>query len=783
MAVAIVASSCQKDLGGSPDTPDIPGAIPAGFNWKTTRDVSVSVSAPVVEGTTPAYAVIRIYSSPILSVENLVARGVAKSATPFRSAFTLPAGTENLYVQTTLPDGTKAVKMVGAHSTVAVSGVSMKAAAAPKIRLAANTRVESSMPDYPKMDAPDVASFDPKAVITAIESGKSYQLGADWAFYAAPEYLIPAGAEVAGEIDLNGGFSPYQTPILYVAGKLTLSSLNIGRAKLAVLPGGEVKIGGTMTIQPSAADEAAVYVFADGKLSVEKPNVSGKCIVNNGKLTVDGNLDMNNGLIIYNTATAVLTVTDEMKVSNSARIYNDGAVTVDDLKINSNGEFHNCENALLVVNDDCEFERNATIYQRGRASIEEMTARGTIWVNCHTSVNELEAQGAEFNFSANAGLDAGRVEFNNTNVSMASGAIFTMEEYNIDEKGGKNNFTFTGDADPRAVVLISEKAYTRKGHETYFSGAIEVVYDNDRDEDYTIRKNYLLDGAVMSASQTTIITENGCNGGKDPVNPDPEPEPDEYENVPGRTYTYCFEDNWPYLGDYDMNDVVIVSRIDRMTSKDGSKVSALTINWELRAAGTTYDIAGAVQMDKVQMSDVANVESSHKGFGSGMFASQGLDADSPYAVIPFFNKTEELLSTSNTWKGHPATATQKHTTTVTFSQPVDIASVLDSEMNVFITPKHRTNEIHMPGYAPTASGIIGKGSFLPSDPYKFFVTEGDQLKNNYMMWALVIPGEFSYPAETNDIRGVYEYFMTWASSNGAEHTEWYQESADANKIY
>lgn len=782
MTVAIVASSCQKDPGGSPDTPDAPGAIPAGFNWKTTRDVNVSVSAPVVEGTTPSYAVIRIYSSPILSEENLVARGVAKSAAPFRSAFTLPAGTENLYVQTTLPDGTKSVKMAGVHGTVAVTGASMKAAAAPKIRLAANTRVESSMPAYPTMDAPDVASFDHKAVITAIESGKNYQLGASWAFYAASEYLIPAGAEVAGEIDLNGGFSPYQTPVLYVAGKLTLSSLNIGRAKLAVLPGGEVKIG-TMNIQPSAADEAAVYVFSDGKLSVEKPNVSGKCIVNNGVLTVDGKLDMNNGLIIYNTATAVLTVTDEMKVSNSARIYNDGAVTVDDLKINSDGEFHNCENALLVVNDECEFERNTTIYQRGRASIEEMTARGTIWVNCHTSVNELEAQGAEFNFSANAGLDAGRVEFNNTNVSMASGAIFTMEEYNIDEKGGKNNFTFTGDADPRAVVLISEKAYTRKGHETYFSGAIEVVYDNDRDEDYTIRKNYLLDGAVMSASQTTVITENGCNGGKDPVNPDPEPEPDEYENVPGRTYTYCFEDNWPYLGDYDMNDVVIVSRIDRMTSKDGSKVSALTINWELRAAGTTYDIAGAVQMDKVQTSDVANVESSHKGFGSGMFASQGLDADSPYAVIPFFNKTEELLSASNTWKGHPAAATRKHITTVTFSQPVDIASVLDSEMNFFITPKQRTSEIHMPGYAPTASGIIGKGSFLPSDPYKFFVTEGDQLKNNYMMWALVIPGEFRYPAETNDIRGVYEYFMTWASSNGAEHTEWYQESADADKIY
>ena len=271
MAVAVVASSCQKDLGGSPDSPVVPGAVPADFDWKTTRNVTVSVSAPVVEGTTPPYAVIRIYSSPILSAENLAARGVAKSAMPFRSAFTLPAGTENLYVQTTLPDGTKSVKMVGAHGTVAVTGASMKAAAAPKMRLAANARVGSSMPDYPKMEAPDAASFDFKAVITAIESGKSYQLGASWAFYAAPEYLIPAGAEVAGELDLNGGFSPYQAPILYVAGKLTLSSLNIGRAKLAVLPGGEVKIG-TLKI-PLAATTS---ISAPTPRTASKPASNGR---------------------------------------------------------------------------------------------------------------------------------------------------------------------------------------------------------------------------------------------------------------------------------------------------------------------------------------------------------------------------------------------------------------------------------------------------------------------------------------------------------------------------
>ena len=51
------------------------------------------------------------------------------------------------------------------------------------------------------------------------------------------------------------------------------------------------------------------------------------------------------------------------------------------------------------------------------------------------------------------------------------------------------------------------------------------------------------------------------------------------------------------------------------------------------------------------------------------------------------------------------------------------------------------------------------------------------------MWALMIPGEFRYPAETKDIRTAYKYFLDWAASNGMQHTEWYLEETDASKIY
>lgn len=787
----LLAASCQKDFGnGGGEKPVNKGDIPAGFNWKTTRDVTVTVAAPAVGGVTPAYAVVRIYSSPVLSAENLVAKGAATASASFRTAVTVPTGVENLYIQTTLPDGRKSVEMVAVQNAIDVSGGRFKAAAVPGVSLAEKTLRASSMPDYPKMEVKSEADFsgDPKAIIRTIGNG-NYQLGASWAYHAAPEYLIPAGVEITSAIDLNGGFSPYRDPVLYVAGKLTLSTLHIGQARLAVLPGGEVTVKSLSGSGTGDASKPSIYVFEGGKLTLEdKVSLGSKTLVNCGTFVANDDLDLNNSAIFYNDATAEFQA-DEVKCSNDVKFYNDGKITVEDLKLNSNGEFYNCENGELEVREDCEFERNTTIYQRGFARIDDMTARGTIYVNCHTVVDEIEAQGAAFNFASGVALDAGKVEFNNTTASMASGSVFSIEEYNADDKGGKNYFTAEAGADPRAVVTISEKAYTKKnGHETWFSGALEVVYDNDADDDYTIQKSYLKDGAVLVAEQTVIIPGSVCNGGKAPIVPDVEPVPEESELVAGVPYTYCFEDNWPWFGDYDMNDVVVSVSIDRNVSKDGSKVSSLTINWELKAAGTTYDLAFAVQMDKVPASDVASVVSSHTGFGSGPFASQGLESGQEYAVIPFFNHTSELLASSNTWKGHTVAATTKHTTTIEFAQPVAVADVLETAMNFFITSKTRQNEIHLPTYKPTAAGVIASGCTLPSDPYKFFVDSAENAGDNYMMWALVIPGDFRYPAESkvkhgSDIRNVYTNFLPWASSNGTQYQEWYLDEVDESKLF
>ena len=105
----------------------------------------------------------------------------------------------------------------------------------------------------------------------------------------------------------------------------------------------------------------------------------------------------------------------------------------------------------------------------------------------------------------------------------------------------------------------------------------------------------------------------------------------------------------------------------------------------------------------------------------------------------------------------------KHTTTVTFAQPVDPAAVRESALNAFIVVNQKSSgtftretEIHMPGRKPTQFAVVSGNTFLESDPYRYFVTKGDGVKNNYMMWALCIPGEFRYPLERSDILYLFQ---------------------------
>lgn len=295
----------------------------------------------------------------------------------------------------------------------------------------------------------------------------------------------------------------------------------------------------------------------------------------------------------------------------------------------------------------------------------------------------------------------------------------------------------------------------------------------------------------MRAKQTVVIPEAICNGGRQPVTPDPEPEP-EYIEVKGAPYTYCFEDGWPWIGDYDMNDVVVVVSVDRRSDKETGKVGLIRINWELKAAGAAHLNAFAVQLDKVRASEVAGVETTNTTFGRGAFAGSGPESGSELAVIPLFNTSQEILGEGtyiNTTKG-VAIPTVKHTTTVTFAQPVDPAAVRESgaqcvhrcEPEEFGHVHPREGDPHTGAQADAIRGRIGQ--HLPGvGSLPLFRHQGRRCEEQLHDVGAVYPGRVPLSARTQRYPGRLYIFQRMAASGGREHVDWYQDDADEALLY
>lgn len=777
---AIGMTACQKDFGERGSKPAPSATVSADFDWKTTRDVSISVGMPATEEGAPEFAVVRVFSSPLLNAANLLAKGVVDASSPmFRTAATIPASAAEIYVQTTLPDGTVSVRSAAIAEEVHFGGAQMKSVT-PGIRLhsASGKLKASSMPaDYPTLEPKTAADFtDPRTVIASTPA-QMLVLGSGSA--GAPAYLIPAGATVAGNLDLTGGKTPYKSPVLYVAGKLTLASSQIDQATLAVLDGGEVYI---KEVGMKADNTLAIYVFKGGKFAAEDINIS-RQVVNFGAFEVADDIDAGNRSVIYNMPGATM-IADEVDCSGNAVFFNDGTVKFKDLGLDSGAKFENCENGDATLSK-CDLETGGTeFYQKGKAAINELENEGRFYVYCHTYAKEIEGDHGKFLLASGACLEGEIAELDNTDVNMAPSSLFIVKKYNADAENGNTKFTNDGNDEAYSVVRIEEKAVSRKGHHTDFKGPIEVVYDSEGLAGrYQLEEKSFKSGAHLVARQQVNIPATECNGGKGEIEPEPEEKPEaEYEIRPGRTFTYCFEDRWPWIGDYDMNDVVLETRIDREVSTYGGKVKSATINWALKAAGTQVKLGCGVQIDGMSAMRIAGVTSTHR-IGAGAFAADGLETGSELAIIPLFNSTGELLNGSNTYPELPHVMPVTQTTKIEFAQPVEEGEVLESAMNFFITVGERGKEVHMPGYDPTVFGEIGDGLFDPREPYKFYVEKGEHVGDNYLMWALMIPDVFRYPAESKDIRSVYTHFMAWAASNGISHPDWYREEADESRLY
>ncbi|MEZ9475550.1 LruC domain-containing protein [Vibrio splendidus] len=320
------------------------------------------------------------------------------------------------------------------------------------------------------------------------------------------------------------------------------------------------------------------------------------------------------------------------------------------------------------------------------------------------------------------------------------------------------------------------------------------------------------DDAVVGVVQTRFRLASSPNIPSDGYVGDGEVE-DYVFNItdPGTTiqhsnyYTAAFEDNWPEVGDFDLNDVVVYYRTTILSKDD--VVLRMDITGTIMAYGASYgnglgwrlngfdesdiDLQTArVQRNGVTRADISPFTGEDKEVASPggdlvVVASLNLKNDLPINAECMFHRTNPSCS--------PSLESEQMTFSISLpfasgSEPTVSSLMPLSGFDPFIfgpgegqyhgdsftSSPGKDLEIHTADFPPTTRGT------LVSDFYGIAQDDSDPSSNKYyrttqnMPWGILISSPWNHPAEYIDISEAYPDFAEWATSGGSAKPTWYQ---------
>jgi len=242
----------------------------------------------------------------------------------------------------------------------------------------------------------------------------------------------------------------------------------------------------------------------------------------------------------------------------------------------------------------------------------------------------------------------------------------------------------------------------------------------------------------------------------------------------------CFEDNWPNMGDYDFNDLVVDYNYTYYTN-GSNELTELKAEYTMRAIGASMHNGFGVQFE-ISPDKIKSVDGCEYTENYINLSSNGTEAGQNKATIIVFDDAHKHMQRAGNGKyvntDDPSTvvAPVKFTVIVKFNNGVNPTDLGKSPYNCFLVSNgNRGREVHMVDYQPTdlANTNLFQTAADNSEPE---VRRYYQNKDN-MPWVLHTPQTLVYPLEKTNIYECYPYFDDWAKSEGRSYTDWYQDKS------
>jgi LruC domain-containing protein len=262
--------------------------------------------------------------------------------------------------------------------------------------------------------------------------------------------------------------------------------------------------------------------------------------------------------------------------------------------------------------------------------------------------------------------------------------------------------------------------------------------------------------------------------------------------------TIAFEDNWPSIGDYDFNDLVINYRISEYTLN--GEVIRVKLEGQIAAVGALQHNGFAFHLPSILRSTIDENAIRYTINDLPQNISP-LEAERNQAILIVTNDVWDSVSPAENCKYYRTEAGCDSDIQMVFSMTLPMASAIPSAQMpefpydpflfategydhslAFGLPPGRAYEIHLPDKAPTEafrSDFFGRRDDR-SEPQngRYFVSA------NGMPWAINVGVEMQYSLEYMDVIYAYPLFSSFIANQGVVDADWYiLENANTNNIF
>lgn len=275
---------------------------------------------------------------------------------------------------------------------------------------------------------------------------------------------------------------------------------------------------------------------------------------------------------------------------------------------------------------------------------------------------------------------------------------------------------------------------------------------------------------------------------------------DDFPNDPSKAFnnyypsatsvgTLAFEDNWPYKGDYDFNDMVIDYQYN-VISNAQNQVVQIKAMITPKAIGASFHSGFGFQLP-VASNQVASVSGSDLRHSLVTRNANGTEANQSKATIIVFDDAFDQLPWPgsgigvNTTPGAPYVTPKTLTITIDLVSPVSANSLGLPPYNAFIfTNRIRGNEVHLVNEPPT--DLANRSLLGTGDDKSTVITGRYYLTAQNLPFAIDVAGPYEYTIEKAPITQGHLKFYNWGNSSGISSRDWYLNGTnkrDASKIF